>query len=194
MKIARFAGDFLHFTKKIELDLIFGYIIVKKLEAEMKRRAFISSMLCTSALVACQRPQPKVDLIVVEKGKRRMTTYRNKKPYKIYNIGLGWAPVGHKQFEGDGRTPEGRYYIWTKNPRSSFHLSLGISYPNSQDVMNARRYGMSPGGDIFIHGESRNPNDWKRRDWTAGCIAVKNSEIEELYREVGVGTVIDIRP
>lgn len=161
----------------------------------MKRRDLICSGAGAALLASCgSRPQPLVDRIVVEKRKRRLTLYRNNKPFKTYRIGLGFNPTGHKTFEGDGRTPEGRYYIWTKNPRSSYYLSLGISYPNQQDVARARAYGRSPGGDIFIHGASRNPQDRGKQDWTAGCIAVTDQEIAEMYRLVGVGTVIDILP
>lgn len=163
----------------------------------MNRRAFLSISAGAIALSSCggrQPSRPAVDLIVLEKHKRKMTLFRQGKAIKQYDVGLGFTPVGHKQFEGDGRTPEGSYQIWTKNPRSSFYLSLGISYPNINDVQYARARGMSPGGDIFIHGESRNPLEMDSRDWTAGCIAVTNEEIREIYSLVGVGTRIDILP
>lgn len=112
---------------------------------------------------------------------------------KKYDIELGFQPEGHKQFEGDGRTPEGAYYIDRRNPNSDFHLSLGISYPNTRDVSYAKASGESAGGNIFIHGQ---PN--KRRgvgpDWTAGCISVENHEMEEIYAMVQDGTYITIYP
>ncbi len=161
----------------------------------MKRRAFVASSVASLTILGCggQPQKSRVDRIVVEKGKRKMTLFANGKAVKTYNIGLGWNPVGHKRFEGDGKTPEGLYRIYTKNPRSAFYLSLGVSYPNRQDYNFARSYGRSPGGDIFIHGESRDPRVMNKRDWTAGCIAVKNSEILEIYKLVGVGTIIDIK-
>ena len=108
-------------------------------------------------------------------------------------MSLGFAPVGHKQVEGDGRTPEGDYLIDRKNPNSNFHLSLGVSYPNSQDVEVARALGQSPGGDIFIHGgPKRDSNADPESDWTWGCISVSDREIEEIYSMVNVGTIISI--
>jgi murein L,D-transpeptidase YafK len=139
-----------------------------------------------------------VDLIVVEKAKRILTTYSHKKAVKTYRIALGGSPEGHKEQEGDSRTPEGRYTIDSKNPKSSFHLSLHISYPGKRDRAHARRNGVSPGGAIMIHGTP----DYLAAlgavgvvpDWTAGCIAVTNAEIEEIYRAVKIGTPIVIKP
>ncbi len=112
---------------------------------------------------------------------------------KTYPIGLGFAPEGHKQFEGDGRTPEGSYLIDRRNPKSLFHLSIGISYPNEADIAFAEALGRPPGKDIFIHGGPRpgvDPMDV--RDWTAGCISVSDRQIEEIYAMVRNGTPIDI--
>ena len=107
---------------------------------------------------------------------------------KTYDFELGFAPTGHKEIEGDGRTPEGEYFIDRKNPNSSFHLSIGISYPNEVDRAKAHAQGVSPGGDIFIHGT---PKLFSRdRDWTWGCLAVKNREMEDIYAMVNVGTPI----
>ena len=105
---------------------------------------------------------------------------------------FGDAPIGHKRFEGDERTPEGIYTIDTRNPRSSYYLSLRISYPNAYDRAFANHYGRSPGGDIFIHGTPR--LFFGERDWTWGCIAVTNDEMEEIYAMVPVGTIISIYP
>lgn len=112
---------------------------------------------------------------------------------KTYRIALGYAPLGDKRHEGDGRTPEGRYYIDRRNPNSEFHLSLGISYPNRADIAEAAALGKPAGGDIFIHGRAGRHRG-KGRDWTAGCIAVKDREIEDIYAMVREGTVIDILP
>lgn len=136
---------------------------------------------------------PEVTHIVVNKGARKMYLLHHDKALKAYDVGLGFAPVGHKQFEGDGKTPEGRYIIDRRNPNSEFHLSIGINYPGDPDRQTAREAGLSPGGDIFIHGQPKvgRPN---RRDWTAGCIAVTNRQIEDIYAMVRDGTPITITP
>src|SRR6056297_27006 len=136
---------------------------------------------------------PEVTRVVIHKEARKMYLLHHDRALEIYDIGLGFAPEGHKGKSGDGRTPEGHYYIDRRNPESSFHLSIGISYPNARDIEVARRLGVDPGGDIFIHGESplsllRGP------DWTWGCIAVTNDEMEEIYAMVRDGTPITIYP
>lgn len=135
---------------------------------------------------------PEVTRIQVFKGKRQLQLLHNQTLLKAYNFELGFAPTGHKAFEGDGRTPEGTYLINRKNPQSRFHLSIGISYPDADDVAYARANGLEPGGDIFIHGT---PDPFSTEtDWTWGCIAVTNAEIEEIYAMVNVGTIISIYP
>jgi len=136
---------------------------------------------------------PEVTRIVVLKDRRKLYLMHNHQVLKHYRIALGYAPVGDKQYEGDGRTPEGRYYIDRRNPNSGYHLSLGISYPNAKDVADAAAMGRRPGGDIFIHGRARK-NRGKGPDWTAGCISVKDGEMEDIYAMVRTGTVIDIFP
>jgi murein L,D-transpeptidase YafK len=136
-----------------------------------------------------------VTSILIDKSDRVMMLYSGGKAVRTYrNIKLGDAPLGHKRFEGDERTPEGRYTISGRNPGSLFHRSLRISYPNTADRAYARSKGRSPGGDIFIHGQ---PNGYTgptlSRDWTDGCIAVSNTEIREIWRLVKDGTVIVIR-
>jgi murein L,D-transpeptidase YafK len=111
---------------------------------------------------------------------------------KKYDVDLGFAPRGHKQIEGDGRTPEGSYFIDRRNPNSAYHLSLGISYPNAKDIAYAKSIGKSPGGEIFIHGGPVLLGDRSKPDWTAGCISVTNKEIEIMYAMVKNGTQIDI--
>lgn len=135
---------------------------------------------------------PEVTSVQVHKAARKMYLLHNGRVLESYDIALGFAPEGHKQFEGDGKTPEGAYYITHKNPRSAFHLSLGISYPNTADRAFAEEAGKSPGGDIFIHGGPRRPIS--RRDWTEGCIAVTDKEMEVIYSMVEPGTVIHILP
>ncbi len=136
---------------------------------------------------------PEVTRVIIDKSARKMYLMHHQKTLKGYDIGLGFAPQGHKQFEGDGRTPEGQYVIDRRNPNSEFHLSVGISYPNHQDRAYASTQGKTPGGDIFIHGKPKKYED-APRDWTAGCIAVSNREIERIYAMVRDGTPITIYP
>ena len=136
------------------------------------------------------------DLVVVEKQRRQLSLYHQGRLLRQYQgLQFGRQPRGHKQFEGDGRTPEGRYVIAARNPRSAYHLSLRISYPGPHDAAHAARHGRLPGGDIFIHGQ---PNGWPvgervPGDWTDGCIALTNAEMEELWHGVPDGISIVIR-
>ncbi len=171
----------------------------------MERRHFLKYAgltLATAAagpVVANSPPVRRVadvqaDLVVLFKSSRKLVLYKNREPLRIYKVDLGFSPVGHKWREGDGRTPEGAYTINRRNPDSAYHLSLGISYPNAQDVAFARKQGVSPGGDIFIHGGPTRFADRFKRDWTAGCIAVSDREIEEIWAMVPDGTPILITP
>ncbi len=147
------------------------------------------------ALSACSRDVsrlPAADGVVVSKARREMYLLSAGKTFRSYEVELGFTPQGHKEQEGDGRTPEGIYFIDRKNPRSDFHLSLGINYPNSADIARADAMGVDPGGDIFIHGGPRPKIDRTGADWTAGCIAVTNRQIEEIYAMVRMGTPIQI--
>ena len=136
---------------------------------------------------------PEVTRLRIYKAQRLLVLDGADRVLRTYPIGLGFAPVGHKQFEGDGRTPEGSYVIDRRNPDSLFHLSVGISYPNEADIAFAEAQGRSPGGDIFIHGGPRRGVDPTNvRDWTAGCVSVTDPEIEEIYAMVRDGTPIDI--
>ena len=141
---------------------------------------------------------PKIDKILIEKAKRTMTVFSHNEVVKSYRVSLGFAPVGHKQQEGDGKTPEGQYVIESKNPHSRYHLSLKISYPSKDDRTAALKGGVKPGGDIMIHGLGRGfswMGPWHHlKDWTLGCIAVTNEEIDELYPAIDVGTLVKIVP
>ena len=135
---------------------------------------------------------PEVTQVQVHKADRKMYLFHNDRVLKSYDIALGFAPAGHKQFEGDGKTPEGQYFISHKNPDSNYHLSLGISYPNEADIAFAEAQGKSPGGEIFIHG---GPNTRvSKRDWTWGCVSVTDKEMEIVYSMVKPGTPIFILP
>ncbi|WP_127112856.1 L,D-transpeptidase family protein [Shimia sediminis] len=138
----------------------------------------------------------RIDHILIEKADRRLTVYRNGKALRTYDIALGFTPMGDKEIEGDGKTPEGHFNINRRNPDSAYHLSLGINYPQAQDTAHARAIGKSPGGDIFIHGQPNSLPDaiTLPGDWTAGCVAVSNAEIEELWQITPNGTPVEIRP
>ena len=135
---------------------------------------------------------PEVTRVIVNKTTRQMYLLHNDEVLRSYEFELGFAPEGHKAQQGDGRTPEGRYTIDRRNPNSAFYLSIGISYPNAVDIAAAAAAGVDPGGDIFIHGTPRPFN--RGDDWTAGCIAISNREMREVYSMVRDGTVIDILP
>ena len=138
---------------------------------------------------------PVVDRVVVDKTARTITLFTDDQVVRtITGIQLGDAPRGHKRYQGDERTPEGRYTIDYGNPHSSYHLSLHISYPDAADRAHAAAQGRSPGGAIFIHGQ---PNGYSGRvqgDWTDGCIALSNDEIEWMWQTVPDGTPIEILP
>ena len=161
-------------------------------------RSWISlSALFLSASAAAH--EGAVDLVRVDKSARTLTLYAKGQPVRIYTgIQLGGEPVGAKRFQGDERTPEGRYTIDHGNPHSAYHLSLHISYPDGSDRAYARAQGRSPGGEIFIHGQpnghGQGPEDRVEGDWTDGCIALADTEIEELWGMVGDGTEIEILP
>jgi murein L,D-transpeptidase YafK len=154
---------------------------------------FILGLYCAAAAAPVQ-----ADRIVILKSARTMTLLSGSKVLKIYKVALGSAPVGPKQIEGDHKTPEGNYVIDAKNAHSQFHLSLHISYPSVADQQLARRRGSRPGGAIMIHGLAR-PFAYlgplhRQTDWTDGCVAVTNTEIEEIWKLVPVGTRVEIRP
>lgn len=134
-----------------------------------------------------------MDRIVVQKSRREMLLLSGNSVVRSYRVALGRDPVGHKQREGDGRTSEGRYTIDRRNPNSKYHLSLRISYPSPADLDRARAAGVDPGGDIMIHGLKPGV-DHPATDWTQGCIAVTNSEMDEIWTLVADGTPVEILP
>ncbi|MEL6806217.1 MAG: L,D-transpeptidase family protein [Pseudomonadota bacterium] len=165
----------------------------------MKRRHLMMGGVAAIGLGACTQSKfrtyngPEITGIVVNKEARKMYLLHHGRVVEDYKIDLGFAPIGDKFFEGDGRTPEGTYLIDRRNPNSQFHLSLGISYPNARDRAEAARIGKPPGGDIFIHGNNTGFRTGKA-DWTWGCIAVTNREMEDVYAMVRNGTPIQINP
>lgn len=169
-------------------------------------RTLIASLALV--LAACSQAVPearaqqaqageRADFVLVDKSERKLWLYQGGKVIRSYSgLQYGDQPVGHKRFEGDERTPEGRYTITYGNEQSSYYLSLFIDYPNAADKAYARARGRSPGGLIFIHGQP-NGMPFEARvpgDWTDGCIAMSNAEIEELWSLVPDGTPIEIRP
>jgi murein L,D-transpeptidase YafK len=148
--------------------------------------------------VAKSTTTERADRIVIEKSARTLTLMHDAKVLRNYKVGLSREPVGAKQREGDHRVPEGEYVVDSKNPHSRFHLALHISYPNAADREKARKLGVRPGGNIEIHGLD-SKYSWVGRlqnqlDWTDGCIAVTNTEIDEIWQMVPIGTPVEIRP
>ena len=168
-----------------------------------KLNALVLLVVLMAAAVLLHQPRKplppgvRADRIVIEKARHRLTLMRKGKALKSYRISLG-APYGPKRRRGDGKTPEGRYRIDWRNARSKYHLALHISYPDKRDRARAKGMGVDPGGAIMIHGLP-NGRGWlgplaRRFDWTQGCVAVTNPEIEEIWRAVPNGTPVDIRP
>lgn len=140
----------------------------------------------------------KVDSLVVLKSARTMMAYAQGEHVRTYYIALGQQPIGHKEVEGDMKTPEGIYSINDRNPNSAYHKNLGISYPNEADIAHAQSLGKSAGGDIKIHGLKNGRGSigrlHRQQDWTHGCIAVTNEEMDELYESVEIGATIVLKP
>ena len=168
---------------------------------------FVSCVVGAAILAAFLRGQnrsdelPKntqIDRILVQKSARELSVFRNGQLLKTYRVALGENPVGAKEQEGDMKTPEGLYTIDYRNPKSDYHLALHISYPSQADVERAQARGVSAGCDIMIHGLPNGTGSmgdvYRQKDWTAGCIALTDAEIEELWRITPDGTPIEIRP
>ena len=165
---------------------------------------FIISFFIIGAAIYNLCPEQKlpqnteIDYIIVKKSDRQLLAYAKHKLIKTYKISLGDSPVGHKESEGDEKTPEGVYVINAKNPNSGYHKNLGVSYPNKKDIAKAKLLGKDPGGDIKIHGIRNHlgfiGNFQRFFDWTNGCMALTNNEVDELFYTVNIGTKIEIRP
>lgn len=140
----------------------------------------------------------KADSVMVKKSESKLYLIKNDKIIKEYHVVFGANPKGHKQKEGDERTPEGIYVLDFKNSNSAFYKSIHISYPNEEDKKQAKSHKVNPGGNIVIHGQ-KNGLGWlsrvsQRINWTDGCIAVTNKEMDEIWQMVDVGTPIEIKP
>lgn len=141
---------------------------------------------------------PLADIVIVEKADRKLHLYRNGEAFRTFKIALGIRPVGDKKYEGDFRTPEGRYLLDIRNPNSEYFLSIHVSYPNPADRREANQEGVDPGGAIMIHGLPNEPTQteafYRTQDWTNGCIAVSNSDMIDIWLMTGENTPIEIRP
>lgn len=162
--------------------------------------AYAEGPLSSSAIASSsvEPGLPLADSVIVHKARRTLELMRNGQVLRSYKIALGLRPEGHKQFEGDFRTPEGKYMLTRRNPNSEYFLSIQVSYPNEQDVARARKMGQRPGGAIMIHGQPntpRKPRDYYSNvDWTEGCIAVSNSDMVEIWLMTPLDTPIEIHP
>jgi murein L,D-transpeptidase YafK len=155
-------------------------------------------LLFTSCLLFAQKPSAGADRVVVYKSERKLVLLSQGKEVRSYKVALGSEPVGPKTRHGDHRTPEGLYTLDSRNPNSHFYKAFHISYPNPKDIATAKKLGVSPGGDIMLHGLPKE-YAWVGKahtlhDWTDGCIAVTNEEMDELWKLVPVGTPIEIKP
>lgn len=141
---------------------------------------------------------PVADKVLVDKSERKLYLLQGDEPIRTFDIALGIRPVGDKQHEGDFRTPEGKYRLDLRNPDSEYFLSIRVSYPNGQDIREARARGVDPGGAIMIHGQPNEPTRsetyYRTQDWTNGCIAVSNSDMIDIWLMTGDNTPIEIRP
>lgn len=140
----------------------------------------------------------KADFVLVDKSDKKLYLYKKKALIASFSVAFGANPKDHKQQEGDERTPEGRYVLDYKKPNSSYYKSIHISYPNTQDIENAKKHGVSPGGFVMIHGQ-RNGFGWasfitQRFNWTNGCVALSNDDMETVWQSVEPGTPIELRP
>jgi len=148
---------------------------------------------CSSSLAV-----EKADKVLVEKAKHKLTLFKNGKVIASYHVVFGSNPVGHKEQEGDERTPEGNYILDSKNAKSAYYKSIHISYPNAQDIANAKRKGVSAGSAIMIHGQKNGyaafEEQTQKFNWTLGCIALTNKDMDDLWNKVNVPTSIEIKP
>jgi murein L,D-transpeptidase YafK len=183
----------------VHLDYLIEDQMVRRQIRLRDAAAACAVLVCSVPALSVPKKEPlQADRVVIAKSERTLTMFRQGKVLKTYKVALGGEPRGPKTQRGDNKTPEGLYAIDARNPHSQFHLALHISYPNSADRERARGLGVNPGGDIFIHGlppafAYLGPLH-RQRDWTLGCVAVTNSEIEEIWAMVPVGTAVEIKP
>lgn len=161
-------------------------------------RQLFAAILLSSCLLFAQEPGRQADRVVVYKSERKLVLQSQGKEIRSYKVALGGEPIGPKTRRGDHRTPEGIYTLDSRNPNSHFYKAFHISYPNPKDVATAKKLGVNPGGDIMLHGLPKE-YAWVGKahtshDWTDGCIAVSNEEMDELWKLIPTGTPIEIKP
>ncbi len=175
--------------------LLLAWIALVASVAALAEAPLPSSAIASSGIEA---GLPLADNVIVRKSERRLYLMRNGQVLRSYRVALGLRPDGHKQFEGDYRTPEGKYRLVRRNPNSEFFLSIQVSYPNDQDIARARAQGHRPGGAIMIHGQPNVPRKsrdyYTNVDWTEGCIALANSDMVEIWLMTPPDTPIEIQP
>jgi len=156
----------------------------------------VLALLCQGTLLA--GGFPVADKVIIDKGDRKLYLIKEGETFRTFDIALGIRPVGDKEHEGDFKTPEGRYQLDTRNPNSEYFLSIHVSYPDGQDIREARSKGLDPGGAIMIHGQPNSPTRsegyYRTQDWTNGCIAVSNSDMIDIWLMTNNDTPIEIRP
>jgi hypothetical protein len=202
------AGGPLHQTREISVLRARGIVCLANYERQMRLKFTLIVGVIFGVAIAIYfyahhnwnplPPNTTIDRIVVEKSARKLSIFRGGEKLKTYRVALGRNPIGAKQREGDEKTPEGAYKIDNRNPHSNFHLALHISYPSAEDTVHAAARGLPAGYDIMIHGLP-NGRGWlgafhRRKDWTAGCIALTDEEIEELWRVTPDESPIEIFP
>ena len=168
---------------------------VKPMKVVLKIIAAAFAFLLHAGIIYSEQT---ADMVLVEKSKSRLYLMREGKAFASFHVAFGSSPRGHKQEQGDGRTPEGRYILDHKNPGSAYYKSIHISYPNAKDRKEARKRGVDPGGDIMIHGQKNGYGRLsilvQRFNWTNGCIALSDRDMEKVWNAVKPGTPIEIRP
>ncbi len=163
-----------------------------------RKPAQLLSLFLLATLSFATPPAKHPDKIFIEKSKRTLSLMSGNEVLKTYKVALGSQPIGPKDRQGDHKTPEGLYFVDRKVPNSTFYKALHLSYPSPADRAHAKRLGLSPGGDVEIHGLGAKFGfigaAHRLHDWTDGCIALTNEEIDEIYPQIAVGTPVEIKP
>jgi murein L,D-transpeptidase YafK len=172
-------------------------MMIQRLSSICLRFLMISLALSVPALVHAGE-FPIADKVIIEKAARKLYLLQDGEVFRTFDIALGIMPIGDKEREGDFKTPEGNYRLDLRNPDSDYFLSIRVSYPDSKDLADARKRGVSPGGSIMIHGQPNEPTHsetyYRTQDWTNGCIAVSNSDMIDIWLMTDENTPIEIRP
>ena len=172
-------------------------MLLQRLPSICRRLLLVGLVLSIPALVPAGE-FPIADKVIIEKAARKLYLLQDGEVFRSFDIALGIMPVGDKQREGDFKTPEGKYRLDLRNPDSDYFLSIRVSYPDNEDLADARELGVNPGGSIMIHGQPNEPTHsetyYRTQDWTNGCIAVSNSDMIDIWLMTDENTPIEIRP